>query len=245
MRFYAVKLISTAGTTGGGEVALAEINAVEDGLPSWLEDTRTTHITCRLWCSCQFDRHSGGPCAHMHRVYQHENVLCLPDGVVHRRWLLADADRENRAVTLECQRALAALKPVPQPSEREAMTAGERYEDLSACAHLLCDVGALTPTLYGAVSKRMRDILTALGSGNLVPESNGTAAQKRAREAVDAAAAAGAPVLPRAPPAPAASRLPIVDHADPEDGIVQQQQTSLKPPARKGGGAKRRKGVSD
>jgi hypothetical protein len=70
LRFYAVKFsVGSSASPEDGDVSRAEIRTVEEGLASPLEDVYTTHITCCLWCSCQWDRHKGGPCAHMQRVY--------------------------------------------------------------------------------------------------------------------------------------------------------------------------------
>lgn len=127
----------------------------------------------------------------MAAVWHHESRLTIPDGVVHRRWLLEDEDEALRRLYAHRARAL------PCRAMRAAdatMTAGERAAELAAMGKLIAEAASSTPALHAAAKSRLEDVLSALRNCTLTAgNTRGARAQAAASRAQGAGAAASNP----------------------------------------------------
>ena len=190
-QFYRVR--HTGGTSASSsnlcEVCSEDLRAEDFGMSGALEDTTIEHFACALWCTCQFLSHWGLPCRHMVAVWHHESRLEIPDGVVHRRWLLEDEDEVQRR--LYAHRARALPRRAPRAAADAAMTAVERAAELAAMGKLIAEAASSTPALHAAAKTRLEDMLSALRSGTLTAgDTRGARAQAAASRAQGASAAA-------------------------------------------------------
>ena len=164
-----------------------------------LEDTVTVHYTCALWCTCLFLAHWGLPCRHMVAVWHREARGTIPDGVVHRRWLLEDEDEALRRLY---EHRARGLPPRATRAADATMTAGERAAELAAMGKLIAEAASSTPALHAAAKTRLEDMLNALKNCTLTAgDTRGARAQ---------AAASRPRKLPRAANAGASNPLPAV-----------------------------------
>lgn len=183
------------------EVCTADLRAEDFGLSNTLEDTTTEHFACALWCTCQFWAHWGLACRHMAAVWHRESRLTIPDGVVHRRWLLEDEDEELRRV---CAHRVRALPRRAARAGDATMTAGERAAELAAMGKLIAEAASSTPALHAAAKTRLEDVLCALRNSTLTAgDTRGARAQAAASRAyglpgATSAAASNATPLPAA-----------------------------------------------
>ena len=112
-------------------------------------------------------------------VWHREGRTTIPDGVVHSRWLLADADKEIRR--LVSHRARAMPRSAPRAGGA-TMSAGQRAADLAADCKLIVEVGSMTPALYAATKARLQDVLHGLKNCTLTScDTRGARAQAAAR----------------------------------------------------------------
>ena len=222
--------------TGGSSSELCgvcseDLRAEDFGMSGVLEDTATVHYACALWCTCLFVMHWGLPCRHMLAVWHREGRSTIPDGVVHARWLLADADKEIRRLVTHRSRAISRSAP---RAAGASMSAGERAFDLAADCKLIVEVGSMTPALYTATKSRIQDVLFGLKSCTL------TSGDTRGARAQAAAARAQGPPEDRAP-LPAAhnpSQKTTEKGGARKRGFPERAQDSARAKAAKPNGAK-------
>ena len=117
----------------------------------------------------------------MAAVWHRESRLTIPDGVVHRRWLLEDEDEELRRV---CAHRVRALPRRASRAGDATMTAGERAAELAAMGKLIAEAASSTPALHAAAKTRLEDVLCALRNSTLTAgDTRGARAQAAASRA--------------------------------------------------------------
>lgn len=197
--FHSAEDGPSADDASQGEVQSGEMRASDLGLASSLEDMRTAHITCILWCTCQYFLHWGLPCAHQLRVMLQENVTRIPNGVIHRRWLPSAAEAvERRQLALVRARASELRRAPARAPPTATMTADQRRADVHGIFEVFADFAKLSSAHHQALRKRLDPIFTACVNGTLLlGDSYGmrtqqaAAAQQRAGRSAAAAAARG------------------------------------------------------
>lgn len=179
---YAVKFQSmgSGSTEAEAEVSAIELLLADHCVPSVLEETHLTHICCTTWCTCLIFRRWGLPCAHMFRAMFAENLVCVPNGVVHRRWLPNDAERAKNLARLRSSTVSQGAYVHDLKERSDELTADERYDNLMAASKVVADVGSLSAPMYKVVMTQLAEMLAKARAGTLVPDSKGLRQQAAA-----------------------------------------------------------------
>jgi len=191
VRIYAVEYILAATSSSNGLAAgpdLEDVRRSDVGLDTSFEDRTVVHIACCLWCTCQFFLHWGLLCRHMQRAMIQDNIVRIPDGTVHRRWLPSaklDRERRQRALTRTVLQERQFVTSAREP--KYVVTADERCNDTLSVATALTHCARLSAGDHARIRQVLDSLLQCALDGTL-----SRAASTRGLHAQQAAAVADA-----------------------------------------------------